>query len=527
MLLRSLAFLALAAPVFVPLRAAPATPAAPAEILTPKPGPEPRINGARVFGVRPGSPFLFQIPATGDRPMRFAVERLPSGLTVDPETGLITGTLRERGTHETTVVAANARGTARRSFRIEVGDRIALTPVMGCNTYGGWGPFVTEANVRAAAEALVKTGLMRHGYSYVNIDDGWQGARGGKYNAIQPNEKFGDLRVLCDDLHRMGLKAGIYSTPWTSSYEGFVGGSSDDPQGAWTRPNPPRSGTGRFGRHRFEAADARQFAEWGFDYFKYDWALDRPDPELVERVRRMAEALRATGRDIVFELSNAAPLKLAGELTPLVNMCRTTGDIVDVWERTQLDKEKQRWAWGVRDIWKHHREWATFNRPGHWNMPCPLRVGVLGGWDLKPLQPTRLTPDQQYAHISLWALWSAPIIIGSPPERLDAFTLSLLTNDDVLDVNQDPLGRQARQIEVGGHEILIKDLEDGTKAVGLFNVGPATAEVSVAWSDLGLQGPQSVRDLWRQKELGVHAAGFSAQVRSHGVILVKVRSAAP
>lgn len=515
---RGFSFLTLAVLLVLPVLAAPG------EILTPPPKPEPRINGARVFGVRPGSRVLFQIAATGDRPMKFSIENLPPGLLFDTDSGRITGVLRDRGVHATTVRVSNALGSAERSFRIVVGDEIALTPVMGCNTYGGWGPNVSEANIRAAAEALVKTGLTQHGYSYVNIDDGWQGKRGGKDHAIQPNEKFGDLRVLCDDLHRMGLKVGIYSTPWTSSYEGFVGGSSDEATGAWVRPNPPRSGTGKFGRYRFEVADARQFAEWGFDYFKYDWALDRPDDELVERTRRMVEALRATGRDIVFELSNAAPLAKAHELTTLVNMCRTTGDIVDVWDRSQLDAQKQKWAFGVRDIWNHHKLWAEFNRPGHWNMPCPLRVGVLGGWDLKPLQPTRLTPDEQYTHLSLWSLWSAPIIIGCPPERLDAFTLGLLTNNEVIDINQDPLGKQARQIVSGGHEILIKDLEDGTKAVGLFNVGAAEAEVAVAWSEIGLKGSQSVRDVWRQRDLGVFPEKFSAKVRSHGVVLIKVRN---
>ena len=199
--------------------------------------------------------------------MQFSAENLPAGLTLEAATGRITGALQDRGTHEVTLRAVNARGSTERTLRIVVGDDIALTPVMGCNTYGGWGPNVTEANIRAAADALVKSGLTQHGYSYVNIDDGWQGKRGGKYNAIQPNEKFGDLRALCDHLHSLGLKAGIYSTPWTSSYEGFIGGSSDNEDGSWTRPNPPRSGIGKFGRYTFETNDARQIAEWGFDYF--------------------------------------------------------------------------------------------------------------------------------------------------------------------------------------------------------------------------------------------------------------------
>lgn len=496
-------------------------------ILTPPLKPEPRINGARVFGVRPGSPFQFQIAASGERPMRFAAENLPAGLNLDEATGRITGVLREAATFRVTVRASNAKGRAQRELRIVVGEDIALTPPMGCNSYGGWGPFVTEENIRAAARALVDLGLINHGYTFVNIDDGWQGQRGGPHQAIQPNEKFGDLRKLCDDLHAMGLKVGIYSTPWTTSYEGFVGGSSDDPKGAWVRSDTPRSGIDKFGAYGFETNDARQIAEWGFDYFKYDWAMHRDTPERATRARRMHDALRQSGRDVVLEISNEAPLEQAAELTAIATMCRTTGDIVDVWDRKQLDAQKQTWAFGVRDIWNHHKLWAEFNRPGHWNMPCPLRVGMLGGWDLKPLRPTRLTPDEQYTHFTLWCMWSAPLIIGCPPERLDEFTLRLLTNDEVIDINQDPLGRQARQVEVGGHEILVKDLEDGSKAVGLFNVGSEPAEVRVAWTDLGLKGPQRVRDLWRQQDQGVQAEGFGAMVPSHGVVLIKIQAAQP
>ena len=494
--------------------------AAAPQILTPRVSPQPRINGAGVFGVRPGHPILYTVAASGERPMKFEASGLPQGARFDGVTGRISGSVERPGTYRVQVRAQNAKGRATREVQLVVGDEIALTPIMGCNTYGGWGPNVSEVNIRSAAEAMVRLRLVDHGYCYINIDDGWQGKRGGKYNAIQPNEKFGDMRALCDHLHSLGLKAGIYSTPWTSSYEGFIGGSSDNPEGAWTRPNPPRSGIGRFGRHTFEANDAKQWAEWGFDYCKYDWKIDE-----VSRARRMGDALRATGRDIVFELSNDAPLALAKEFTSIANMTRTTNDIVDVWDRSQLDDEKRKWALGVRDIWNAHKRWASFNRPGHWNMPCPLRVGVLGGWDLKPLQPTRLTPDEQYTHISLWCLWSAPLIIGCPVERLDEFTLSLLTNDEVLALNQDSLGRQAHQVDVDGGEVLIKELEGGDLAVGLFNPGPTESMVAVRWADLGLKGRRQVRDLWRQKDLGVQEDHFQVKVASHGVALLRISSA--
>ncbi len=448
--------------------------------------------------------------------MKFYAEGLPRGARFDAAAGRIAGVVDAPGNYRVRLRAENALGRAEGELKLVVGDEIALTPLMGCNTWGGWGPKVAETHIRSAAEAMVRLRLADHGYSYINIDDGWQGSRGGRHRAIQPNEKFGDMRALCDYIHSLGLKAGIYSTPWTTSYAGFTGGSSDSEDGAWQRPTRVRDGW-RFGRHSFEVNDARQWAEWGFDYCKYDWDIKR-----VEDARRMADALRACDRDIALELSNSAPLEQAAAFTGIANMCRTTGDIVDVWDRAQLDASKRTWALGVRDIWNQHKQWESFNRPGHWNMPCPLRVGVLGGWDMKPLQPTRLTPDEQYSHISLWCLWSAPLIIGCPIERLDEFTLGLLTNDEVLALDQDPLGIQAHQIEVDGGEALIKPLEGGDLGVGLFNPGPTPGRVTVRWTELGVQGSRRVRDLWRQRDLGTHADHFSAPVASHGVVLVRL-----
>lgn len=493
--------------------------AAPTEagILTPKPSPKPRVNGAKVFGVRPGHPLLYTIAATGDRPMKFSATGLPEGAQLDGQTGRISGAITKRGTYRVMLRAENALGHAKRELRIIVGDDICLTPLLGCNTWGGWGSKVKDAHLRAAAEAMIRLGLINHGWQYINIDDGWQGKRGGKYNAIQPNEKFPDMRALTDYIHSLGLKAGIYSTPWKTSYAGFIGGSSDDPQGSWDKPKRPSAGW-KHGKHVFESNDARQWAEWGFDYAKYDWGIDS-----VELTRRMAKALAAQDRDIVLELSNSVPLKIAAECVALCEMTRTTGDLVDLWDRSQMDKDIRKWAVGIREVMVEHDAYAPFQRPGHWNHACNLRVGLLGGWRDKPLTPSRLTPDEQYSHISLWCLWSSPMIIGTPIERLDEFTLSLLTNDEVLDINQDPLGKQAVRTEIAnGGELLIKELEDGTKAVGIFNPGSAPASLTVQWSQLGVRGKQKVRDLWRQKDLGVFEKEFSTVVQPHGVVLVRL-----
>ncbi len=489
------------------------------EILTPPPAPEPRINGAKVFGVRPGHPVLYTIAATGRRPMTFSAENLPDGLSIDAETGQFSGCVAERGTYRVMLRAENSLGSAERELRIVVGDQLLLTPLLGCNTWGGWGAKVTDANLRAAAKAMVDSGLVQHGWQYINIDDGWQGHRGGPHNAILPNEKFPDMKAVCDYIHGLGLKAGIYSTPWTTSYAGFVGGSSDDPKGAWEPPKRRTDGW-RCGKYFFETNDARQWAEWGFDYAKYDWRVDD-----VELTRRMVDALAGCDRDIVLELSNSVPLDKAAEHTSLAHLSRTTGDLVDFWDRSRMPESIRRWAVGIREVWLAHDVWAPHQRPGHWNHACNLRVGLLGGWRDQPLTPTHLTPDEQYTHISLWCLWGSPMIIGTPIERLDPFTLSLLSNDEVLEVQQDPLGIQGRRTVARGGEAVVKPLEDGSKAVGLLNPGDEPAEVTIEWSTLGLKGKQKVRDLWRQKDLGVHSAKFTANVRPHGVVLVRAEAA--
>lgn len=486
-------------------------------ILTPKESAKPQINGAKVFGVRPGSPFLFTIPATGKRPMTFTAEDMPQGLTLDGSTGRITGKLTNEGTYVVTLKAKNSAGKTERTLKIVVGDKIALTPPMGWNSWNCWAQNVSDKRVRASAKAMADSGLINHGWTYINIDDTWQGLRGGQFNAIQPNTKFPDMKALCDYIHSLGLKAGIYSTPWITSYGGYCGGSSDEPNGSWEKiegyENYSKKNH-RVGKFTFEPNDAEQWAQWGFDYLKYDW-----NPNDEKNTKNMADALRASGRDIVYSLSNTAPFGKAAIWARLANCWRTTGDIRDAWSRRQLPRSES-WAQGLIDIWRQHVRWAPFTGPGHWSDPDMLVVGRVG-WG-KP-HPSNLKPDEQYTHISLWCLWSAPLLLGCPLDHLDDFTLNLLTNDEILALNQDPLGIQAKQISSeGSGRVLAKKLEDGSTAVGLFNVGNEPAAVKVTWEQLGITGKQKVRDLWRQKNIGTYNESFEAMVRPHGVILVKI-----
>ena len=206
------------------------------EIRTPSASPTPRINGPEIFGVRPDHPFLYHIPATGNRPMEFSADHLPDGLTLDSATGNITGTLHKKDEYNIILHAKNSLGVSDKKFKIVVGETIALTPPMGWNSWNHYASRVTGDIILQNTKALVASGLINHGWTYMNIDDTWQGSRGGAFNAIQGNEKFPDMKRLCNAVHAFGLKIGIYSTPWTTSYATHIGGSAENPEGAWTKP---------------------------------------------------------------------------------------------------------------------------------------------------------------------------------------------------------------------------------------------------------------------------------------------------
>jgi alpha-galactosidase len=471
-------------------------------ILTPGASPLPRINGARVFGARPGNPFLYSVAATGTRPMKFSAKGLPAGLALDSSTGRITGTLAGPGTYRVTIRAGNGLGTSERVLTIVSGDQVALTPPLGWNSWNCFASAVDDAKVRAAADAMVTSGLIDHGWTYINIDDCWEvrpetndpllgGEPRTPEGRINTNKKFPDMKALSGYVHGKGLKLGIYSSPGPLTCAGFTAS------------------------YRFEAQDAAQYEEWGIDYLKYDWCSygsiekERTHESLEKPYGTMRRALNGVHRDIVFSLCQYGMGNVwewGGEVGG--NSWRTTGDIEDTWESMS----------GIGFAQAGHERYA---KPGTWNDPDMLVVGKVG-WGPQ-LHPTRLTPNEQYTHITLWALLSAPLLIGCDMTQLDEFTASLLTNDEVLEVNQDPLGRQASRVRGSGDiEVWAKELEDGSKAVGLFNRGRWKSDVTLSWSELGLSGAHSVRNLWRQKNLGEFRGGITLPVARHGAVLLRV-----
>ncbi|NIJ44836.1 alpha-galactosidase [Wenyingzhuangia heitensis] len=493
-------------------------------ILTPKEKEEPQINGAAVFGVTPNAPFLYTIPATGVRPMEFSVKNLPNGLQVNQETGVISGQILDKkiGDHKVVLIAKNKVGVDQKEFNIKVGNTICLTPPLGWNSWNCWGPLVTQKNVIESAEAMVAKGLNNYGWSYINIDDAWQSKRGGKHHAILADEtKFPDMEGLSNQVHNMGLKLGIYSSPWVTTYAGYIGGTSDFEDGHWdqsmndknNRKKGEKRTFTRVANYTFDENDAKQWADWGIDYLKYDWNPNEPASTI-----RMANALKNSGRDIIYSLSNTAPLENAALFGEVVNCFRTYGDLKDRWDGKGSHKS-------IRDEWIAHREWMEkgfSGAPGHFPDPDMLVVGDVntkGG-----LHPSRLTADEQYAHVSLWSLWAAPMLIGCPIETMDDFTLNLLTNAEVLAINQDEIAIPGKTIyHDATMEIVVKELVDGSKALGLFNLKKESQTITVTWEDLGIKGSKELRDLWRQKDIGKYKETFSATVPSHGVVLVKIK----
>ena len=477
------------------------------EIRTPAAPPTPRINGPGIFGVRPEHPFLYHIPVTGTRPMEYSADNLPDGLALDAKTGNITGSLKAAGTFTVILHAKNALGTADRKFKIVAGETIALTPPMGWNSWNHYASRISQDLVLQNAQAVASSGLIDHGWSYMNIDDTWQGARGGPFNAIQGNEKFPDIKALCDAVHALGLKIGIYSTPWTTSYANHIGGSAENPAGTWTPPAVTKKGRinnktmpWAIGQFHFATNDAAQWAAWGIDYLKYDW-----NPIELPETQEMAEALRHSGRDIVFSLSNNMNITNGPAVGPLANSWRTTGDIKANW------KSMSERGFG-------QDKWRPYSGPGHWNDPDMLEVAT------KEKNQPGLTPDEEYTHMTLWCLLDAPLLLGNDLTALTPFTLNVLENDEVLAVSQDSLADQAVTVaQTGTTRVYAKNLEDGSKAVGLFNVstnGPET--VTVKWNDLKLLGSHTVRDLWRQKDLGTFKDEFSMPVAAHSAEMIKI-----
>ena len=515
------------------------------EILTPPPPVEPRINGPKIYGVHPGSPFLYRIPATGERPMTFSAEGLPQGLFLDENSGIITGKIEKAGEYPVKLITRNSHGITERPFKIVAGGTLALTPPMGWNSWYIYYHRVSDSVMRLSADQMISSGMADYGYQYVNIDDCWAikagsedpligGEMRAKNGELRTNRLFPDMRALTDYIHNKGLKAGIYISPGPTTCAGYTGS------------------------YLHERQDLQTFAKWEFDFLKYDWCSygkiekERSREAYIKPYKLMWDELQHINRDIVFNLCQYGMGNVWEWGAEVGNCWRTTGDLGLVAGSSMPGF----WYVGLSNA----RHWK-YARPGGWNDPDYILIGWIRNAMKEELyQKADLTPNEQYAYMSMWSLLAAPLIYGGEMARLDAFTLNVLCNHEVIDVNQDVLGKQAEIIRATKEElIMVKELDGGSSAVGLFSVSgdantsifdlvdeeanglsdakreladpadsfvwdetPPPEKITFSASDLNISGKFIVRDLWRQKDLGIFENSFTTEVPFHGVKLLKI-----
>jgi alpha-galactosidase len=357
-------------------------------------------------------------------------------------------------------------------------NRLARTPPMGWNSWNKFASRVDDPTVRSIADAMASNGMKEAGYLYVNIDDTWEAGRDAQGN-IQTNKKFPDMKALADYVHGKGLKLGIYSSPGPNTCAGYEGSYGHEEQ------------------------DARTYAAWGIDYLKYDWCGARTlytDEEMPALYQIMGDALLKTKRPIIYSLCQYGRLdvwKWGADVGG--NLWRTTGDIRDAWD------SMSRIGFGQNEL----SQWA---KPGHWNDPDMLEVGN-----------GSMNETEYRTHMSLWAMLAAPLLAGNDLRNMSPEILAILTNREVIAVDQDKDGKQGKQIwKSGDQEIWSRPLSGGTQALAFFNRATEPAKINVRWSDIGINGKKRLRDLWLHQDVEWTGPEYSLTVPGHGVVMLRV-----
>ena len=504
-------------------------------------GPAPRFNGAQVVGIHPNTPLIFSLAVTGARPLEFAAKKLPAGLVLDSHSGTITGTLAEQGEFTFTATAKNSAGKATTKIKIICGDTLALTPPMGWNSYDAFGDNVVESEVLANARYVAEK-MHPVGWDTVVVDYCWSdpGAhdnnRNARANAPLAADQFGRLlpapnrfpsavdgagfKPLADAVHALGLKFGIHimrgiprnavnaNLPIADSNSTAAEAANTNDKCGWC-PDMFGVNSNAAGQAWYDSC-ARLWASWNVDYIKVD-DLSRPyHTAEVEMVRR---AIDRSGRSIVFSTSpGETPVADAAHVMAHANLWRVSDDFWDNWK--SLEHE-----------FTLASRWNGFAGPGHWPDADMLPVGHLSvahrsvGSD----RFTHLTREEQLTHLTFWSLLPSPLMVGANLPDNDDWTTALLTNPEVLAVNQDSAGKAAQRIAVPnlGADLWLRELASGAHAAGLFNRTTQLIKVEFAWKQIGLSAHPHVRDLWLRKDLG-RSKTFSAGIPPHGCMLLRV-----
>lgn len=452
---------------------------------------KPVIHGPDLIGAPLNSPFVLRVPVTGRAPLTFLAQGLPQGLNLDPQTGIISGTPLSSGAFDVQIRVQNSVGHEEKSWHFVVGPRLlALTPVMGWNSWYVWGCQVSDQKIRQAADLLVSSGLADHGYNYINIDDCWQGSRNAQ-GEITSNQNFPDMKDLADYIHSKGLKIGIYTSPGAKTCQKYEGSKGHEEQ------------------------DLLTYSKWEMDFVKYDWCSFRGD--YVAPYLLMGDLIDQAPRAMVYSLCQYGMDEVwAWGKNVHGNMWRTSDDLVDSWASVLRN------GFGQAGL-------SRFAGPGYFNDPDMLMIGYASwGAPGTAIHKTNLTSDEQRTHFSLWSLMSAPLLISSDLNQLDAETLQFLTNDEVLALDQDAFGVQADKIsDENGIQVWKKPLQDGSTALGFFNMTSFPLTINLH-KDLEnfmsdrLSSNTKVRDLWAHVDLTFSNKDLSLQIPPHGVSLLKI-----
>jgi alpha-galactosidase len=364
-------------------------------------------------------------------------------------------------------------------------DALAPTPPMGWNSWNKFACDVSEQLIRETADALVASGMKDAGYQYVVIDDCWQVARDSVGNIVVDPDRFpSGMEALADYVHAKGLKFGVYSDAGTKTCQG--------------RP----------GSRGYEYQDARTYAAWGVDYLKYDWCASSTQ-NAEASYRLMRDALDHSGRLITFSICEWGRNKPWLWATGVGHLWRTTGDIQDCW-----DCRRDWGGYGWVHILDLQVGLESYAGPGHWNDPDMLEVGNGG-----------MTTEEYGAHFSMWAMLAAPLMAGNDIRSMTPEIREILTNREVIAVDQDPLGRQGRKIRDDGDvEVWAKELADGSRAVALLNRDTTAATVTVSWPEIGYTARLEavVRDLWAHRDVGRMRGRYTATVPGHAAVMVRI-----
>jgi hypothetical protein len=512
------------------------------KIALPAGGSAPSINGPSEIGVFPGTPLLWKVPVSGDRPMTLSAEGTPEGVKFDPSSGIFSGKLDSPGSYAVRVTAQSARGVVHRTLHFVAGPKLCLTPPMGWNSYDAFGDNVVESEVLTNAN-YVAMDLQPYGWDTVVVDYRWYdpGAHdnnpNGRAGAKLAMDEYGRLfpaqirfpsatehkgfKPLADRIHALGLKFGIHimrgiprlavdaNLPIEGSkYTAAQAANTGDKCG-WCPDMYGVRGASPAGEAYYDSI-FRLYAQWGVDYVKMD---DTSQPYHSDEIEAVHKAIDKCGRSIVFSLSpGETPIAEGAHVASHANLWRASGDFWDNWEALTHEFEL-----GDR--------WRPFVGPGHWPDADMLPIGRLsvGGRSVGPDRSTNFNKNEEVTLLTLWCLLPSPLMVDANLPDNDDFTDALLMNPEVTAIDQDSLGAPARRVvHRPDLQVWSRPLADGSMAVAMFNTGDDDESEQVRWSDLGLNSPCKVRDLWNHHDLGTHRANFSATIPAHAALLLRI-----